>query len=374
MLLAGQSRIRASALPLDGEQSQQEGEAPVPATPAQDHTAPSGSGHAAPTPATDAQAGSSLPYASFGDAAAADLAAAGPQDTPAAAWFANGTTGPATATTRADAEAGAQSTPAVGLTGVSHFTAAPLLPGQTEPGASNGHVTHAGDDDESDSESEGEWEQAGKSRNAVRRRRRNQRRYEARQAAREAQAATAATAADTSAHHAPTQPQPNAATPAHPATPETVEAAPAKHSEDDDTGSVAEDGDVPLGHAYVEGEGEGEGTECGASVAQDSESVQASGTDCGELTVNTTSSVACVTADFAMQNVLLQMGLRLVTRDGKQISRYVLLTHPHTRTHSGGCSKLLRLRLTAVVRLAPFLAWVRLYMCVCVCVWSCVLG
>jgi RNA-binding protein NOB1 len=33
------------------------------------------------------------------------------------------------------------------------------------------------------------------------------------------------------------------------------------------------------------------------------------------------SSVACVTADFAMQNVLLQMGLRLLTRDGRRIAR-----------------------------------------------------
>jgi len=33
------------------------------------------------------------------------------------------------------------------------------------------------------------------------------------------------------------------------------------------------------------------------------------------------SSVASVTADFAMQNVLLQMGLRLLTRDGRRIAR-----------------------------------------------------
>ncbi|KAL6762805.1 Nin one binding Zn-ribbon like-domain-containing protein [Haematococcus lacustris] len=40
-----------------------------------------------------------------------------------------------------------------------------------------------------------------------------------------------------------------------------------------------------------------------------------------ETRVNTTSTVLSVTGDFAMQNVLLQMGLRLVTRDGRQISR-----------------------------------------------------
>lgn len=39
------------------------------------------------------------------------------------------------------------------------------------------------------------------------------------------------------------------------------------------------------------------------------------------------SSVCSVTADFAMQNVLLQMGLRLVTPDGRRVStlsRWVL--------------------------------------------------
>ncbi|GAX82336.1 hypothetical protein CEUSTIGMA_g9765.t1 [Chlamydomonas eustigma] len=40
-----------------------------------------------------------------------------------------------------------------------------------------------------------------------------------------------------------------------------------------------------------------------------------------EIHINTTSSVMSITADFPMQNVLLQMGLRLVTRDGCQISR-----------------------------------------------------
>ena len=39
------------------------------------------------------------------------------------------------------------------------------------------------------------------------------------------------------------------------------------------------------------------------------------------------STVSCVTADFAMQNVLLQMGLQLLAPDGRAItrlSRYVL--------------------------------------------------
>ncbi|GIL95465.1 hypothetical protein Vretimale_1490, partial [Volvox reticuliferus] len=36
---------------------------------------------------------------------------------------------------------------------------------------------------------------------------------------------------------------------------------------------------------------------------------------------NTSSNVFTITADFAMQNVMLQMGLRLVSRDGKYIHR-----------------------------------------------------
>jgi rRNA maturation endonuclease Nob1 len=40
---------------------------------------------------------------------------------------------------------------------------------------------------------------------------------------------------------------------------------------------------------------------------------------------NLTSNVLCVTADFAMQNVLLQMGMRLMAQDGRQITRCVPL-------------------------------------------------
>jgi RNA-binding protein NOB1 len=42
------------------------------------------------------------------------------------------------------------------------------------------------------------------------------------------------------------------------------------------------------------------------------------------------SSVACVTSDFAMQNVLLQMGLRLLAPGGNQIRqlhRYAIVVH-----------------------------------------------
>ncbi len=40
-----------------------------------------------------------------------------------------------------------------------------------------------------------------------------------------------------------------------------------------------------------------------------------------ELGVPFVSSVAIITADFAMQNVIMQMGLRLVTPDGRRITR-----------------------------------------------------
>lgn len=42
------------------------------------------------------------------------------------------------------------------------------------------------------------------------------------------------------------------------------------------------------------------------------------------------SSVACVTSDFAMQNVLLQMGLRLLAPGGmqiRQLHRYIFHIH-----------------------------------------------
>jgi rRNA maturation endonuclease Nob1 len=49
------------------------------------------------------------------------------------------------------------------------------------------------------------------------------------------------------------------------------------------------------------------------------------------------SSVACVTADYAMQNVLLQMGLRLLTRDGRRIARLSRCGGPGGGAGRGGC-------------------------------------
>ncbi|KAJ9520993.1 hypothetical protein QJQ45_022704 [Haematococcus lacustris] len=78
------------------------------------------------------------------------------------------------------------------------------------------------------------------------------------------------------------------------------------------------DGESSHGDEVSSVAGEGAATEVTLS---ESGVTFASGTDCGETRVNTTSTVLSVTGDFAMQNVLLQMGLRLVTRDGRQISR-----------------------------------------------------
>ena len=41
--------------------------------------------------------------------------------------------------------------------------------------------------------------------------------------------------------------------------------------------------------------------------------------DAGQEWGTSQSSVFCVTADFAMQNIILQMGLRLAAPDGRQI-------------------------------------------------------
>lgn len=75
---------------------------------------------------------------------------------------------------------------------------------------------------------------------------------------------------------------------------------------------------------HVEGGAEAEGsdddTEEGTtSDSEDSEEEHDAGErEQGEAS---TSSVVCVTADFAMQNVILQMGLRLASPDGRLIQQ-----------------------------------------------------
>lgn len=70
------------------------------------------------------------------------------------------------------------------------------------------------------------------------------------------------------------------------------------------------------------------GSECGAGHQEDSSEAEAGsssdeagagGSVNGGASTQGESSVACVTADFAMQNVLLQMGLRLVAPNGSRI-------------------------------------------------------
>ena len=78
--------------------------------------------------------------------------------------------------------------------------------------------------------------------------------------------------------------------------------------EDSDDDDEEEDGE--------EGQEEGEeGTAGGSEIGTETTAADE------VLHINTTSTILSVTSDFAMQNVLLQMGLRLVTRDGQQISR-----------------------------------------------------
>ncbi len=53
-----------------------------------------------------------------------------------------------------------------------------------------------------------------------------------------------------------------------------------------------------------------------------------------ETVSSTTTSIGCVTTDFAMQNVLLQMGLNLISVDGlllKNVKNWILRCH--------GCNK-----------------------------------
>ncbi|GFR39822.1 hypothetical protein Agub_g315 [Astrephomene gubernaculifera] len=108
-----------------------------------------------------------------------------------------------------------------------------------------------------------------------------------------------------------------------------------EEDEDEETGEMEE----VEGYELITEEGddddeEGEESEAGtaaevATTMTDAGATEAGATDAAgtaselvdELLPNTTSNVFCVTADFAMQNVMLQMGLRLVTRDGKQITR-----------------------------------------------------
>ena len=132
---------------------------------------------------------------------------------------------------------------------------------------------------------EGEWQKAARSAAAARRARRKQTRWERRQA--QAQALEA-------------EQEPPAA--------ESGPAGPAEEQE-------------PIGAVEL-------ASECGAGHQEDSnedeagsssDKADAGGSVDGGASAQGESSVACVTGDFAMQNVLLQMGLRLVAPNGSRI-------------------------------------------------------
>jgi RNA-binding protein NOB1 len=71
-------------------------------------------------------------------------------------------------------------------------------------------------------------------------------------------------------------------------------------------------------------------SECADEAADDHEASDSSSDDSSDSSSSFSSTVCCVTSDYAMQNVLLQMNLRLLTPDGMRISelrRWVLRCH-----------------------------------------------
>lgn len=198
-------------------------------------------------------------------------------------------------------------------------------PAQGEPVTSG----HGEDDDEEDEDEDDEddgWCTAAKSRNAARRKSRKERRHAAWLEAQQQQ-------------QAKQPPQAGAAAPAPAAAaaegaPPAAEGAEGESEGEDEEVEMEEHEGVELvtddgEDEGEEGEGEGEGEEGAPSEAGTAATTAATTTTAAagglelvdELLPNTTSNVFTVTADFAMQNVMLQMGLRLVTRDGKQITR-----------------------------------------------------
>jgi RNA-binding protein NOB1 len=241
----------------------------------------------------------------------------------------------------------------------------PLLSGvgvqrTIQPGATAADVAPVGtggdherrdEDDEDEGGEDDEWAVAGKSKNAERRRRRKQQRWEARQPADRGGLAAGGEGVE-----------PLSAVAAS-ANADEVAAAAAKAMQEDDEdeaaaaasgrgegerkgndGDVQEDGLEEGDEAMDEGdededefeeeeveeeeeeesddedqEGSEEGDVGGAAGSEVGTDV--TGTTGTEFHANTTSSVLSLTGDFAMQNVLLQMGLRLVSREGQQITR-----------------------------------------------------
>lgn len=196
-----------------------------------------------------------------------------------------------------------------------------------EPGGAGGHLDDDIQAEEESEEDEDEWEVAGKSHNAERR----QRRKAARRAAwLEAQ-----------------QQQQLASPPPQPATPikATTAQLDSAAAEVPDTAAANGQRAASPGRQQQQQQEEGEGRQAGScggggeeqaagargecSAGEDSDSdSDAPEAACGPTEEGAfESSVCCITADFAMQNVLLQMGLRLVAPNGlrvTQLSRWVL--------------------------------------------------
>ena len=166
-------------------------------------------------------------------------------------------------------------------------------PGEEEVEEVGQQGQYAASDGGGDSEDDDEgWETAAKSNSAVRKQRRRGARREAWEA-RQAEAAAAAAAEQQEQRQ--------------------------QETEDEEGGSGSEEEGEEDGEE--EGEEEGEGSLLGS----DDEATRAKAGDAPAGAFE--SSVSIQTADFAMQNTIMQMGLRLVATDGRrvtQLSRWVL--------------------------------------------------
>ena len=216
------------------------------------------------------------------------------------------------------------SKPAV-ATGPAAPTAAPSIQDQ-----------HVQEDAVEEEEAEGEgdeWAVAGKSKNAERHRRRKQIRWEGRQPQQQQ---------DGSSGPSGRSPLTEAATTTSAAAVAAAAAKAMQEEEEEEEQVKQGEGDAPMSDDGEDGEDmeeesdsdedsddDDEEEEDGEEGQEEGEEGTAGGSEVGTETtaadevlhINTTSTILSVTSDFAMQNVLLQMGLRLVTRDGQQISR-----------------------------------------------------
>ena len=217
------------------------------------------------------------------------------------------------------------SKPAV-ATGPAAPTAAPSIQDQ-----------HVQEDAVEEEEAEGEgdeWAVAGKSKNAERHRRRKQIRWEGRQPQQQQ---------DGSSGPSGRSPLTEAATTTSAAAVAAAAAKAMQEEEEEEEQVKQGEGDAPMADngdedgedmeeesdSDEDSDDDDEEEEDGEEGQEEGEEGTAGGSEVGTETtaadevlhINTTSTILSVTSDFAMQNVLLQMGLRLVTRDGQQISR-----------------------------------------------------